>query len=62
MAKYLLEAANINWLAIFALLTFVLVFSIALVLVFGRGRRSYERVEQQPLIDSYLPNDKNTPQ
>lgn len=62
MAKYLLEAANINWLAIFALLTFVFVFSMALIMVFKRGRGSYEQVEQQPLIDSYLPNDKNTPQ
>lgn len=56
MAKYLLADAGINWLAIFALLTFFIIFSIALIMVFGRGRRSYEIVERQPLEDSYPVN------
>ena len=53
MAKYILADAGINWLAIMALLTFFLIFSITLIMVFGRGRRSYEEVEKQPLEDSY---------
>lgn len=61
MAKYLLAESGINWLAIMALLTFFIVFSISLVMVFGRGRRSYAEVEQQPLNDSYPLNDKNNP-
>lgn len=53
MAKYILAEAGINWLAIMALLTFFLIFSLTLIMVFGRGRRSYEQVEKQPLEDSY---------
>lgn len=53
MAKYILADSGINWLAIMALLTFFLIFSITLVMVIGRGRRSYEEVEKQPLEDSY---------
>lgn len=53
MAKYILEGANINWLAILALLTFFFIFTITLIMVFGRGRRSYAEVEKQPLEDSY---------
>jgi hypothetical protein len=41
-----------------ALLTFVFIFSVVLLMVFGRARGSYAEVEQQPLIDSYSPNDK----
>jgi hypothetical protein len=58
MAKYLLAASDINWLAIMALLTFFFIFSLTLVMVIGRGRKSYEEVEQQPLKDSYLPIEK----
>ena len=60
MAKYILEGANVNWLAILALLTFFSVFTIALLMVFGRGRGSYAEVEQQPLVDSYTVTDKKT--
>lgn len=59
MAKYLLAGADINWLAIMALLTFFAVFSLVLLMVFGRGRESYAEVEQQPLQDSYSTTDKN---
>lgn len=58
MAKYILEAANVNWLAIMALLTFFFVFSVALVMVIGRGKKSYEEVERQPLVDTYTITDK----
>lgn len=58
MAKYILEAANVNWIAILALLTFFFVFSVALVMVIGRGSKSYEDVERQPLVDTYTITDK----
>ena len=54
MAKYLLQDAGINWLAILALLTFVFVFTVALIMVFARNRDAYRRVEEQPLKDTYL--------
>lgn len=61
MAKYLLADSGINWLAIMALLTFFIIFSISLLMVFGRGRRSYQEVERQPLQDSYPLTEKNNP-
>ncbi|WP_116125429.1 c-type cytochrome [Lewinella sp. IMCC34183] len=53
MAKYLLQDAGVNWLAILALLTFTAVFALALVLVLFRRKGSYREVERQPLRDSY---------
>lgn len=58
MAKYLLVDANINWIAIMALLTFFFIFSLVLILVFGRKSENFSEVEQQPLHDSYSANDK----
>lgn len=58
MAKYLLQDSGINWLAIMALLTFFFVFSVALVMVFRRGRGSYVEVSEQPLNDSYPLTEK----
>ncbi|NJC25576.1 hypothetical protein [Neolewinella antarctica] len=59
MAKYLLAESGINWLAIMALLTFFIIFSIVIIMVFWRGRGSYADVEQQPLIDSYPTEEKD---
>jgi hypothetical protein len=56
MAKYLLQDAGIDWLAIMALLTFFFVFTVALVMAFGRSSASYRSVEEQPLRDSYAPD------
>ena len=58
MAKYLLESANVNWLAVLALLTFILVFVLAVVLAFGRGRDRYAEVERTPLFDGYPTTDQ----
>lgn len=58
MAKYLLQDAGINWLAIMALLTFVIVFCLALVLVFGRKADSFSEVERQPLDDAKVPTEE----
>lgn len=55
MAKYLLTGEGINWLAIMALLTFFIIFSLVLIMVFGRSRQSYEEVAQLPLHDQ-IPN------
>lgn len=55
MAKYLLTGEGINWLAIMALLTFFIIFSLVLIMVFGRSRQSYEEVAQLPLHDQ-VPN------
>jgi hypothetical protein len=61
MAKYLLQDAGINWLAIMALLTFVIVFCLALVLVLGRKADSFSEVAHQPLDDASIPTEE-TPQ
>jgi hypothetical protein len=62
MAKYLLQGADINWLAILALLTFVFVFVVALALVFARSKESYRDVARSPLTDSYpAPEPQNDP-
>lgn len=59
MAKYILESANVNWIAILALLTFFFVFSLALIMVIGRGSKSYAEVEKAPLLDSYPLTEKS---
>ncbi len=58
MAKYLLQDAGVNWLAILALLTFVIIFVLALVLVFGRRAESFSEVARQPLDDATLPTEE----
>ena len=50
MYKYLLESgANINWMAIFALVTFVLIFLISVAVVFGRSKDFVDRMANLPL-------------
>ena len=57
MYKYILEmAGNINWMAIFALLTFFTVFTIAIVLVLGKRRSFSDRMARMPLEE-----DNNQP-
>ncbi len=52
MAKYILEGAgSINWMAIFALITFVFVFTLSIVLVFKKNKTDLERLENMPLED-----------
>lgn len=57
MAKYLLSGEGINWLAIMALVTFFIIFTLVLIMVFGRNRQSYEEVAQLPLQDQ-VPHTK----
>lgn len=52
MAKYILEGAgNINWMAIFSLLTFVTIFTISAILAFRKNNPLIKRMENLPLDD-----------
>lgn len=52
MFKYILETAgNINWMALFALITFFSVFTIAVVLVLGKSREFSNKMGRLPLED-----------
>ncbi len=52
MYKYILESAgNINWMAIFALLTFVAIFLISLLVVIRRGKEYSRKMANMPLED-----------
>ena len=58
MAKYLLVGENINWMAIMALVTFFIIFSLSLIMVFGRKAKQYDHVSSLPLDDKpELPNE-----
>ena len=50
MYKYILETAgNINWMALFALLTFVSVFSISAYLIIRKDNGEIQRLASLPL-------------
>ena len=52
MAKYILEGAgNINWMAIFALLTFVIILTVSALLAFRKNNPVIKRMENLPLDD-----------
>jgi len=52
MYKYILEGAgNINWMAIFALLTFFFMFVISAFTVLFRKREYVEKMSKLPLED-----------
>lgn len=60
MYKYILQGAGqINWMALFALLTFVTVFLISVVMVFGRKQSYLDKMSNLPLEDSSNLNDEN---
>ncbi|PHI19717.1 hypothetical protein CEQ90_11760 [Lewinellaceae bacterium SD302] len=59
MAKYLLAGEDINWLAIMALLTFFIVFSLSIFMVIKRGRNSYNDIARLPLEDGNGENLKS---
>ncbi|RMG79017.1 MAG: CcoQ/FixQ family Cbb3-type cytochrome c oxidase assembly chaperone [Bacteroidetes bacterium] len=53
MFKHILaNAGNINWMAIFALITFFLMFLITLFVVFGKRKSYIEKMSNLPLEDS----------
>ncbi len=50
MYKYILQGAgDINWMALFALLTFVFIFLVSVVMVFGRSKAHIEKMSHLPL-------------
>lgn len=52
MYKYILESAgNINWMALFALVTFFFVFAMSIYLAFIKDKRELEEVAHLPLAD-----------
>lgn len=52
MYKYILESAsNINWMAVFALLTFFFVFSMSIYLAFVKDKDSLNHIADLPLAD-----------
>ena len=52
MYKYILEnAGNINWMALFALLTFFFIFTLSIYLAFIKDKKELEEVDHLPLVD-----------
>ena len=52
MAKYILEGAgNINWMAIFALITFLTIFILSVFMAFRKDNPDIKRMENLPLDD-----------
>ncbi len=59
MAKYILESAgNINWMALFSLITFLSVFVLAIVLVFRRSDDHIRHMASLPLDDESVSEDQ----
>lgn len=59
MYKYILESAgNINWMALFALLTFLIVFLTAAVMAFRNNSQHLKYMSELPLNDS-IDHDQN---
>lgn len=52
MYKYILETAgNINWMAVLALSTFVIIFTLSAFLVFKKDKEELNRMSSLPLSD-----------
>ena len=50
MFKYILaEGGNINWMALFALITFFIMFLVSIVTVFGDKKKLYQHMAELPL-------------
>ncbi len=53
MYKHIIaNAGDINWMAIFALLTFFLLFVISAVAIFGKSKSFINKMSNMPLDDS----------
>jgi len=52
MYKYILETAgNINWMAVFALMTFFFIFSMSVYLAYVKDKKSLQNIANLPLAD-----------
>ncbi|MCB0643446.1 MAG: hypothetical protein KDC44_17470 [Phaeodactylibacter sp.] len=57
MYKYILSAAgNINWMAIFALLTFVFIFGMSVYMILRRDKGFIDKMAHLPLEDGTQPS------
>jgi hypothetical protein len=60
MFKYILEGAgDINWMAISALITFMVIFIVSTVMAFKSPPSYIEKMANMPLDDSYPVNSEN---
>ena len=58
MYKYILETAgNINWMALFALLTFMFIFVISALLAFTKNSKQIKYMSELPLNSDSETND-----
>ena len=58
MYKHILESAgNINWMALFALITFFALFIIGIVSIFGKNKAYIEKMSNLPLEDDNASNN-----
>ncbi len=60
MFKYLLEGNNINWMAIFALVTFFVIFLVSTIVVLGRNKAYTDKMANLPLEDSNPVNNEKS--
>lgn len=52
MYKYILESAgNINWMALFALVTFFIIFGTAVYMAFMKDKEQVKHMAELPLMD-----------
>ena len=51
MFKHILAGADINWMAIFALITFFSLFAIAIIAIFASDKKYIQRMANLPLED-----------
>lgn len=52
MYKYILQTAgNINWMAVFALMTFFFVFLMSVYLAFVKDTKSLQHIADLPLVE-----------
>ncbi len=60
MYKYILETAgNINWMALFALITFMIVFVVSVVFVITKSSKQIKYMADLPLLSDDTNNDNN---
>lgn len=53
MYKHILENTDINWMAIFALLTFFVMFLVTTFVVLGRNKKFVDKMANLPLEDNH---------
>ena len=54
MFKHILaNAGNINWMAVFALITFFLLFVISAIAIFGKSKSYINKMSHLPLEDNF---------